>query len=85
MNTQGVTATGFPSGDTYTISDVTNTQNEVDISSQPTTTRSVHHLVVIHQGETLPDDDYHEHISVTTTWVDGVPTPTFHHDKAECK
>ena len=85
LNTQGVTATGFPSGDTYTISDGTNSQVEYDIGAQPTTSHTVHHLEVIHAGETVQNDDYHEHVSVTTTWLDGVPTPTFDHAEAECK
>jgi hypothetical protein len=85
LNTQGVTATGVLSGDTYTISDGTNSQSEYDITAQPTTSHTVHHLEVIHAGETVRNDDYHEYVSVTTTWIDGVPTPTFDRAKAECK
>jgi hypothetical protein len=85
LNTQGVTATGVLSGDTYTISDGTNLQSEYDITAQPTTSHMVHHLEVIHAGEAVRNDDYHEYVSVTTTWIDGVPTPTFDRAKAECK
>jgi hypothetical protein len=84
MNTQGVSATGFPSGDTYHISDVTNSQEEFDVSSQPAQHHSVHHLIINHTPNT-PLDDYHEHVHVTTTWNNGVPTPFFQRNDAECK
>jgi hypothetical protein len=85
MNTQGVEATGFPSGDNYVVTDVTNTQQEADISQQPTQTHTTHHLIVQHMPNDLPNDDLHEHVNVTVTWVDGTPTPFFQRDSAECK
>ncbi len=84
MNTQGVTAEGFPSGDDYVVTDVTNTQQSADVTSQPTQTHSTHHLIINHTPNT-PLDDYHEHVHVTITWNNGVPTPFFQRDSAECK
>jgi hypothetical protein len=84
FNTQGVSATGFPSGDQYVISDVTNTQQTVDISDDPVQTHTVHHLIINHTPN-FPLDDYHEHVHVTLTWVDGVPTPFFERTSVECK
>jgi hypothetical protein len=84
MNTQGVTAEGFPSGDDYVVTDVTNTQQHADVSQQPVVTHTVHHLIINHTPNT-PNDDLHEHLHVTTTWVNGVPTPFIHRDSAECK
>jgi hypothetical protein len=84
MNTQGVTATGYPSGEDYVISDVTNTQQSFDISSMPTQTHSIHHLIINHTPN-RPLDDWYEKIHVTTTWVNGVPTPFFQHEEGECR
>lgn len=85
FNTEGVTAVGVPSGDDYVISDVTNDMTEFDISSQPTDTHTVHHLVIIHKSNDLPNDDRYETINVDTQWVNGVPNPTIHTEREECK
>ncbi|MDQ3877178.1 MAG: hypothetical protein M3290_02335 [Actinomycetota bacterium] len=85
VNTQGVTATGLPSGDEYVISDVTNDVVEFDVSAQPTDSHTVHTLEIIHKANNLPLDDRYEQINVDTTWVDGVPNATVHSEREECR
>lgn len=85
LNTEGVTATGIPSGDDYVISEVTNDTSEFDVSAQPTESHTVHHLVVLHKANNLPNDDRYEEINVDTQWVNGVPSPTIHSSREECK
>ena len=85
LNTQGVTAVGVPSGDEYVVSEVTNDDTEFDVSAQPTDSHTVHHLVIIHKANNLPLDDRYETINVDTHWVGGVPTPTIHSEREECK
>ncbi|MEA2487882.1 MAG: hypothetical protein QOF16_1536 [Actinomycetota bacterium] len=85
LNTQGVTATGFPSGDDYVVSEVTNDTSDFDVTAQPTESHTVHHLIVLHKANNLPNDDRYEEINVDTQWVNGVPTPTIHSQRAECK
>ena len=85
LNTEGVTATGIPSGDDYVLSEGTNTQSTYDVGAQPTESRTVHHLVVVHVGEALPADDRYEHVVVRTSWTDGVPTPTVENTRSECR
>ncbi|HEY7874176.1 MAG TPA: hypothetical protein VIG64_03530 [Actinomycetota bacterium] len=84
LNTQGVTAEGFPSGDHYVVNEGTNSTQEFDVSAQPTQSHTVHHLIINHTPNT-PLDDYHEHFNMTTTWVGGVPQPFFSNQRAECK
>lgn len=84
MNTQGVTAEGIPSGDDYVVTEVTNEQNQADIGMAPTQTHSTHHLIINHTPNT-PNDDLHEHIHYTTTWVNGVPSIHYQRNSVECK
>lgn len=85
FDTQGVTAIGVASGDQYVLSEVTNTRQSYDVTAQPVESQTVHHLVVIHPGESLPNDDRYEHVLVRTTWSGGVPTVVFQSTRTECK
>ncbi|MFN2594072.1 MAG: hypothetical protein ABR579_04180 [Actinomycetota bacterium] len=85
LNTQGVKATGSPSGDDYVVTEVTNDDSDFDVTAQPTESHTVHHLIVIHKANNLPNDDRYEQINVDTQWVNGVPNPTIHSQRDECK
>jgi hypothetical protein len=85
FNTEGVTATGIPSGDNYVLNDGTNDRTTYNVDAQPVETHTIHHLVLIHVGEALPGDDRYEHVVVTTRWSGGVPTVAFDNTKVECK
>jgi hypothetical protein len=85
FNTQGVSGTGLSSGDSYSYSEVTESQQEYDVEAALTETHTVHELVLIHAGETLPNDDRHEHLNVFITWIAGVPTVRIDNARSECK
>jgi hypothetical protein len=85
FNTEGVTATGIPSGDEYVLSEGTNDRTTYTVDAQPVEAHTIHHLVLIHVGEALPDDDRYEQVVVTTSWSGGVPTVTFDNTRMECK
>ncbi len=85
FNTQGVTGIGSATGDGYVVSEVTNDRTSYDLTAQPVETQTVHHLVVVHEGEGVPFDDRYEHLLVKTTWSDGVPTVVFDNSRIECR
>jgi hypothetical protein len=85
FNTQGVTATGIPSGDDYVLSEGTYNRETYTVDDQPVEAHTIHHLVLIHVGEALPNDDRYEHVAVMTRWSGGVPIVTFDNTRTECK
>jgi hypothetical protein len=85
FNTLGVSGTGLSSRDSYSYSETTESQQGYDVSASPTETHTVHTLVLIHAGETLPNDDRHEHVNVFITFIDGVPTVRIDNTRSECK
>jgi hypothetical protein len=85
FNTQGVSGTGLVSGDSYSYSETTASQQEYDVGATLSETHTVHHLELIHAGETLANDDRHEHINVSITFTEGVPTVRIDNARNECK
>jgi hypothetical protein len=85
FNTQGVSGTGVPSGDRYSYSETDSSQQEYDVDATITESHTVHHLELIHAGETLPNDDRHEHVNIATTFSNGVPTTRIDNVTFECR
>jgi hypothetical protein len=85
LTTQGVSGTGLISGDSYTYNQTDSTQTDYDVDASPTEIHTIHHLELIHAGETIPNDDRHEHINIATTFTNGVPTARIDNVREECK
>jgi hypothetical protein len=85
FNTQGVSGTGLSSGDSYSYSETSGSQQEYDVGATLTETHTLHELVLIHAGETLANDDRHDHVNVSSTFTEGVPTVRIDNTRSECK
>lgn len=85
LNTQGVSGTGVASGDNYSYSETDFSQQEYDVDATISESHTVYHVELIHAGETLPNDDRHEHVNIATTFTNGVPTMHIDNVTFECR